>query len=112
MLQSLAEKDLSELDILVVYVLGESVTGEFDEDASDRVRSGISGACGEVGPVLVPVVAVHDGAEAGHAVDSADFPAGAGLFQAASNQVFAGTFDQAPSIRPLPIERPSASRRA
>ena len=53
------------------------------------------GACGEGVPVLIPGVAVHDGAESGHAVDSTDFPAGSGLFQSTADQIFARSLDQA-----------------
>ena len=50
-------------------------------------------------PVGFPEIAIHDRAEARHAVDSADFPASTGLFQAASVQILAGTLDLATSDR-------------
>ena len=39
------------------------------------------------------MVAIHEAAEAGHAVDAADTPAGAGLLQSAADHVFARAFD-------------------
>ena len=41
---------------------------------------------------MTPVVVVHQGSQASHAVDSSDFPTGSGLFQATANQVLAGAF--------------------
>ena len=39
------------------------------------------------------MVAIQEAAEAGHAVDAADAPAGAGLFQSAADHVFTRAFD-------------------
>src|SRR5260370_25046657 len=49
---------------------------------------------GDLGvPVGFPAVAVDEAAEAGHAVDAADSPAGTGLFKASADHVFTGPFD-------------------
>ena len=53
----------------------------------------ISVLCVEGVPVGVPLVAVHQTAESGHAVHAADAPTRPGLFEAASDEVLAGTFD-------------------
>ena len=42
-------------------------------------------------PVRFPWVAVENGAEGGHAVDSSDSPFGTGLFEPLANQVFTRT---------------------
>ncbi len=43
-------------------------------------------------PIGFPVAAVHQRAEARHAVGAADAPAGAGLFEARTDHVFAAPF--------------------
>ena len=42
---------------------------------------------------MIPLFAVHDGTQTLHSIDSADTPAGSRLFQAATDQVLAGSFD-------------------
>jgi len=55
-------------------------------------------------PVLVPLPAIHDGTESGHAVESPDAPAGGGLLQSAADQVFARPFDLTTPNRPSLIQ--------
>lgn len=48
---------------------------------------------GLVLPLLDPLLAIHDRAEAGHAVQTADAPAGGGLLQTAADEVLARAFN-------------------
>ncbi len=51
-------------------------------------------------PVSGPLVAVGEAAQAGHAVEAGDAPAGGVGFEAAADQVFAGSFDLAAADAP------------
>ena len=50
-------------------------------------------------PIAVPVIAVEGAAERGHAVDAADAPAGAGLFEPAADQILRCPFHRAAADR-------------
>ena len=52
-----------------------------------RVRVGFRRLVLDGIPIDVPVIAVEGTAERCHAVDAADSPAGAGLFEAAADQI-------------------------
>lgn len=78
----------------------QSIDNSVQSDKLNGVRKRISVLSGGlVVPAGFPGVTADQAAEAGHAVDAADAPAGAGLFEAAADHVFAGAFDLAAADR-------------
>src|SRR5690606_10010861 len=70
-------------------------SSRWEASGDDGCRSGFRRLDLLSGPVGGPLVAVQEGTEAGHAVDTAGSPAGAGLFEASADMILAGTFDLA-----------------
>ena len=61
----------------------------------EGVQERISVLCRLLVPIFVPLMAIHDGTESCHSVDSSDSPFCGGLFESASDEIFACSLDLA-----------------